>query len=74
MVHDRLTDAFVVTVGDAAGRLWPTTPFPVPTPTPHAGSFASTPFPFPFPFPPQGGGGAATCPAGAVHDALLQTA
>jgi len=73
MVHDRLTDAFVVTVGDAAGTPLPTTPFPVPTPTPTPGPSPSTPFPFPFPFPPQGGGGAATCPAGAVHDALLQT-
>ncbi len=61
MIRERLLDAFVVTVGDAAGNPLPqAAPPPTPTPSPQ--------FPFPFPIPaPQAGG----CPAGQVRDAML---
>ncbi len=75
MVRDELHEAFVVTVGDAAGTVLPPTrwqnqPAPSPaTPSPF-------PFPFPFPFPgviaaPAGQPGASACPAGQVVDPVF---
>jgi hypothetical protein len=76
MVRDRLDDAFVVTVGDAAGAPLPHTVFPKATPAP--APTPQLPFPFPFPTPtptpsqpssPQASG----CAAGQVRDALFGT-
>ena len=77
MVHDRLNDAFALTVGDSNGTALPTNPSPSPTPGPTptpSPTPAPSGLPFPFPLPLPGQQQPATaCASGQVRDALLQT-